>query len=127
MSNLHLYPPVKVRGKSFKGVKVVSVPNQSMTLAEIIKRFKRRESLPVEKQGFYEDRMGDLEKMSREDITVQMERAADLKQKIKAAEKRMETKAKKQKDEQEKANSQKAAAEGKSGQAGASSSVEEKV
>lgn len=79
MKNLRLYPPVKVVGQDFTGVKSVTVPHQSMTLKEIIKRFIRKESLPLEKQGFYSEKYGDLEKMQYEDITVQMERAEDLK------------------------------------------------
>lgn len=58
------------------------IPNQSMTLREIIKRFVRKESLPISKEGHYEDRYGDLEKMSKQDITTQMEMAEVLKEKI---------------------------------------------
>lgn len=54
------------------------VPDQSMGLKEIIKRFIRKESLPIQKQGFYEDRFGDLEKMANEDIVVQLERAKEI-------------------------------------------------
>jgi len=70
---------VKVIGQDFTKVKKVVVPMQSMTLREIIKRFMRKESLPVEKEGIYKDDMGDLEKIAREDITVQMERVENLK------------------------------------------------
>jgi len=90
---MHLYPTFKRTPQSFAGVKKVTVPMQSMTLREIIQRFIRKESLPIEKEGMYEDRMGDLEKLSREDITVQHDRAADLKDKIKKAEDRMKKKA----------------------------------
>jgi len=62
MSTLRLYPPVKVTGQSFKNVKRIVLPSQSMTLREIIKRFIRKESLPIEKDGIYEDRYEDLEK-----------------------------------------------------------------
>lgn len=86
--SLRLYPPVQRSRTSFKDVKSVTVPNQCMTLAEIIKRFVRKESLPIGREGFYEDRMGDLEKLGNEDIVVQLERAADLKSKIKNAEAR---------------------------------------
>lgn len=68
MKNLVLYPPVKVTGRSFKGVKPHTVPNQSMSLREIIQRFTRKESLPIEKEGIYVEGLGDLEKMDKADI-----------------------------------------------------------
>lgn len=49
-----------------------------MSLAEIIKRFVRREPLPVAREGVYEERFGDLEKIARTDITEQMERVVEL-------------------------------------------------
>jgi len=54
---------------SFKKVQKVTVPNQSMTLREIIRRFTRKEPLAIEKQGFYETRFGDLDALQRMDIT----------------------------------------------------------
>lgn len=92
MSNLHLYVPKKTIGLSFKGVKKTVVPSQAMTLKEIIKRFIRHESLPVKKEGFYEDRMGDLEKMGNMDITEQLEIAGELKANIASGRKRMKEK-----------------------------------
>lgn len=89
MSNLHLYPEVIVQGQDFSKQPVVVVPMQSMTLREIIKRFVRHESLPVQRQGFYEERLGDLEKLANEDITVQMDRVEQLKDYISKAEARM--------------------------------------
>lgn len=83
-----MYPTVKVTGKSFVGVKRVTVPNQSMSLREIISRFVRREPLPVSKEGVYEDRFGDLEKLKREDITVQMERVERIKAQLSDIERR---------------------------------------
>lgn len=58
---------------SFKGEKVVTVPNQSMTLREIIRRFTRKEPLAIEKQGFYETRFGDIDALQRMDITEKIE------------------------------------------------------
>lgn len=82
---LKLYPTVAVKGKSFKGVKRVTVPNQSMTLAQILKRFVKRESLPLEKEGFYEDRYDyDLEKIQREDLVVKDEIMESVKSDVKA-------------------------------------------
>jgi hypothetical protein len=89
--NIRLYSPVKVPGKSFVNTPVLAQPNQSLTLRQIIQRYVRGQPLPVtSNEGLYETRFGDLEKLSREDITVQMERAAELKTKREAAEKRKE-------------------------------------
>lgn len=81
-SLVRLYPTVKVTGKSFIGVKRVTVPNQSMSLREIVQRFIRREPLPMSKEGLYEERFGDLEKLSKEDIVIQLARAKELKSQI---------------------------------------------
>lgn len=81
---MRLYPPVKVEGQSFKGVKVITVPNQSMTLKEIIKRFIRKESLPIDKEGVYVEGLGDLEKMQHEDMTYRDDRIAELKSIVKS-------------------------------------------
>lgn len=79
---LRLYPPVPPVLEDYRNVKVVTVPNQSMTLKDIIARFMRKESLPIEKEGIYAENLGDIEKISREDVTVRHERAADLREKI---------------------------------------------
>lgn len=71
---LRLYPNVKVEAQSFANVKIVTVPKQSMSLREIIKRFVRHESLPISQEGIYEENMGDLEKFAREDIFTKHER-----------------------------------------------------
>lgn len=84
---IRLYPTVVIKKQSFVGTKVETIPDQSITLKEIIKRFLRKEALPIQKEGLYEDRMGDLEKMANEDITVQLERAEELKEVLKKAEK----------------------------------------
>lgn len=87
---IRLYPEVVVSKQSFIGTKVCTLPDQSITLKEIIKRFLRKEALPISKEGLYEDRMGDLEKLANEDITVQMERAQELKATLKKAQKQKE-------------------------------------
>lgn len=92
-----LYHSRSEKGQSFKNAPKVVVPSQSMSLKEIIQRFVRRESLPVEKAGVYEDRMGDLEKLANEDITVRMERASELADLQAKAKKRMQAKADKEK------------------------------
>lgn len=71
---MRLYPVMTIEGQSFKGVKKHVVPNQSMTLHEIIRRFIKREALPVSHEGTYEDRYDyDLEKLANEDLTVKDE------------------------------------------------------
>lgn len=89
---VRLYPPVKVIGKSFKNSVRHTVPMQSMSLREIVKRFVRRESLPQFKEGMYEDRFGDLEKLKKEDLVVQYERLEELRSQLKAMKKRIEDK-----------------------------------
>lgn len=75
----YLYPPVTVKAQSFAHVKKLVIPNQSMSLKEILHRFIKREALPVARQGVYEERFGDLEKMSKMDIFDQMEKVEELK------------------------------------------------
>jgi len=90
MKELALYPDrPTVKKQSFKGCKIVTVPSQNMRLREIITRFIRREALPVMHEGVYSTRMGDLEKLSKEDITVQMERVEELKANIAEGQKRV--------------------------------------
>lgn len=79
MATIRLYPSVKVARQSFKGVKKCTVPNQSMSIREILQRFVKRESLPVARNGVYEERFGDLEKISKADITEQFEAADEFK------------------------------------------------
>lgn len=66
--------------EDFSKAKKIVVPNQSMTLHEILRRFVRRESLPVMKEGTYQTGFGDLEKIQNYDITEKM----DVVDKIKA-------------------------------------------
>lgn len=75
---LRLYPSRTVKAQLFKGVKVNTLPNQSMSLKEVLRRFTRRESIPLAKDIFYEQRFGDLEKFQHEDIFVQEERIKEL-------------------------------------------------
>jgi len=93
---MHLYitPPRKRQDLS-KSPKI-TIPNQSMSLKEILRRFVRREALPIAREGTYEHRMGDLEKLKNADIVDQMERVSELKANIQEAVKR-----KKQHDDNE--------------------------
>lgn len=61
-----------------------------MSLQEIIRRFVKRESLPMSKEGTYEDRYDyDLEKLAKADRTIQDEVVDDLKSQVKAADKKI--------------------------------------
>lgn len=80
-TTIRLYPDVKVQRQSFKGTKRLTVPNQSMSLREILRRFVKREALPVMREGVYEDRMEDLEKLAKADPVIQMEKAQEWKEK----------------------------------------------
>lgn len=79
-------------GQSFVGIKRCTVPNQSLSLREILKRFVRREPLPLHREGSFEERFGDLEKVARADITVQMEEAEKLRSAIAGYNKRVRDK-----------------------------------
>lgn len=92
MRNLLHTAKVKVTGQKYKGVKKYVVPNQAMTLQEILRRFVRRESLPISKEGTYETRFGDLEKMQNLDITEKMEHVAKIKVFLKKGEEMEELK-----------------------------------
>lgn len=98
---IRLYPVVVVKAQSFKSVKKTVVPNQSMSLQEIVRRFVKREQLPVAREGLYEERFGDLEKLSKADITVQMERVEEIKADIALHEKRYQERKRKVKADME--------------------------
>lgn len=87
MSNLHLYPVVKVDRQDFSREKSITVPNQNLSLRDIILRFLRKESLPVDHEGTYQENLGDLEKLQHEDITVRKEKAAHIRSRLRAVEK----------------------------------------
>lgn len=98
-----LYPTAnRYKRKVVEFGKKRTVPNQSMSLQEIIKRFMRKEALPIEKEAHYEDRFGDLEKLSREDITIRHERAEQLKTWADKRSKDYEEKQKREADEKAK-------------------------
>lgn len=87
MAQLGLYPPVSRKPRLFPGVKRVTLPNQCMSLAEMFRRFVRREPLPVEKQGIYVEGEHDLEKVARMDRVEQEELLDQLKANTSAKEK----------------------------------------
>lgn len=96
-------PRVEVRGQSFKGVKRSVVPNQSMSLREIVTRFIKKESLPISKEGIYSEVHGDLEKIQHEDFTEKMDRINDLKSKVKKGQSAEKERLKKEGEDKEKA------------------------
>lgn len=94
MREIQCYPAVTIKKFCGSGKKIV-VPNQSLSLRQIVQRFVRRESLPLHKPGIYEERFGDLEKLSTADITVRMDKVEELKAQIAAFEKREKDRAEK--------------------------------
>lgn len=76
---LILYPKFEAKGLDFSKEKIFTVPNQAMTIETIIKRFTRGERLPVQHEGNYSTKFGDLEKLKNMDITEKEERANELK------------------------------------------------
>jgi len=73
-----MYPKFQSKGLDFSKEKIVTVPNQAMTIQTIIERFTRGERLPVQHQGSYSTKFGDIEKLKHLDITEQEERANEL-------------------------------------------------
>lgn len=67
-----------------------TVPNQSMSLKEILRRFIKREALPVEKEGVYFESEYDLEKLRHEDITVKHEVLAEVKKDVERKKRKVE-------------------------------------
>lgn len=76
-----LYPVVARRRQDFTGVKRVTIPNQTMSLKEMFKRYVRREPLPLEKKGIYVESDYDLEKVSKMDRVDQEEIYNEMKAK----------------------------------------------
>lgn len=83
MKTLRLYRPVVIVKQDYSQEKPVTVPNQSMTLREIIKRFTRKESLPIEKEGTFITGHGDLEKFQHADLVDKHERLASVRKRTK--------------------------------------------
>lgn len=97
MKTIQCYLSRPTVGQSFVGQKKLTVPSQNLSLREIIRRFVRREALPQSKDGLYEDRFGDLEKLSRMDIVEKMEKVEELKSQIAAFEAREKARFEKEK------------------------------
>lgn len=65
-----------------KWSKKVVIPNQSMTLSEILRRFVKREPLPVSQEGIYHEGEYDLEKLAKEDFVVKDEVLDEVKKTV---------------------------------------------
>lgn len=86
------------KGQDFSKVVDMTVPDQSLSLQEILERFVRNEPLPIGKGGEYDDDADldnplsiDLEKIARADMTEVMEyynALEDLKKRYDAQEKK---------------------------------------
>lgn len=74
----------------FEGVKRVTLPNQCMSLQEMLRRFVRREPLPVERRGIYHESDYDLEKLATADRTEQDEVLAQMKLDVESKKKKLE-------------------------------------
>lgn len=79
---LILYRDQPRAGQSFKKSQKFVVPNQSMTLQEIIRRFVKREPLPQMKDGSYHEGEYDLEKLAKEDRVVRDEVLEEVKRDV---------------------------------------------
>lgn len=71
--------PVMSKGVSFEGVKKSVVPNQALTLQEILARFTRGEAVNVAREGNYHDGPDDLEKVANMDLVDKQEYIDNLK------------------------------------------------
>jgi len=87
-----LYPTVPRVRLAARG-KRRTLPNQCMSLAEMFRRFVRREPLPQEKQGTFYEGEYDLEKVAKMDRVEQEEILDELKQATTRAEKYVREKA----------------------------------
>lgn len=82
MRNVILYPAVPRVRRLFVGVKRCTLPNQCMSLAEMLRRYVRREPLPAAKDGVYVETDYDLEKLTKMDRVEQEEVLTEMKQTV---------------------------------------------
>lgn len=71
--------PTPSKGVTYEGVKKSVVPNQALTLQQILERFTRGEAVNVARDGNYHDGEDDLEKMSHLDLVDKEEYIQKLK------------------------------------------------
>lgn len=79
MKYLSISCPLPSKGRPAMGKKMV-VPDQSMSLEEILARFTRGEAVPIGRDGSYHESEDDLEKVSRMDLVDKAEFVEKLKQ-----------------------------------------------
>lgn len=97
--------PMADKGISFKGVPNILVPDQGMSLNDILKRFTRGEAVPVGQPVHYED-AGD-----RFDIDVEKMQFADMTERAEFSKKLQEVRDEYDRQMKEKAKADKAKAE----------------
>lgn len=85
-------PETRYAGLSFKDCKVLTVPNDALTIRQIIARFVRNQSLPVQKEGVYMDVGEDIEKIRKADFTEREEFLARHGEKVKSMKKKLDEK-----------------------------------
>lgn len=90
MSKYVLYPKRPRKPQDVSGWKSRAVPNQSMSLQEILRRFVKRESLPAMKEGIYHEGEYDLEKVAKMDMVEQSDILEEVKKDVENKKKRME-------------------------------------
>lgn len=78
--NAVAFPRPELPSKDWSQIERLTVPDQSLTLADIIDRFSRKEALPIGKQVSFNDEIEvdspfavDLEKLAKADIIDKME------------------------------------------------------
>lgn len=110
MTTRAITPHVR-KPRLFPGVKSKYVPDQAMSIAEMFRRFVRREPLPAEKDGVYVESEYDLEKISHMDVIEKQEVLAEMKERTTLKENKMKAAQEKQrKAEEEKLKAAEAAA-----------------
>lgn len=97
MKFLSVATPKPSIGVSFEGEPIQVVPNQSMSLQEILERFTRDESLPIGHHGeFFDGGDDDLEKIQHADLVDRQEFNEKLNETKKRYEKQEKVKAEKE-------------------------------
>lgn len=106
MRFISLSIPKPSKGQSFVGVKSVFVPDQSMSLEEILRRFTRGEAVPLGHETHYDEHAEsddsiDIEKMAHADLVDKAEYYQKLEEVKIAYDKQEKAKARKQREKEE--------------------------
>lgn len=91
MMKAKVHMEVARRPRMFPGVKKLTIPDQAMSLAEMFRRFVRREPLPQEKPAAYVESPYDLEKVAHLDVLEQEEVLAEMKESVSSKKKKLES------------------------------------